>query len=710
MQKTLKTKQRPSQDDNTSETEKEFEDEDLPPPDTVPVEDNTTSETDNITPDIESNNQDTDAMEVAQESDENVHVERKKQENSTRLPTTDHIEEDAGKSGVKDVQVDSETSCVQDTPRLPRKLRRLQKKLDDRRMKAQQQSQNKKEISQPINHRFPKRSNRNQPPKKYTHASTVAGNMTIETARQKHPKLYREAMRKELQQLHDKKVVDPIDVPVSGLKHSKVIGVKGFFKEKLDVATGRFKKLKFRLVPQDHRSLYSFDETTSPTVSLETVFATINVAAYTNRRGFTMDIPGAYLNAQLKEPHMVRFGIDLAAEYVNLYPQYKRHLQQDGTMILLVKKAFYGLPESSALWYEDISKFLGDLGYKYHPCDKGLFVYTDPKNPKKSCTLCLWVDDILGWATDDKLINDLEKTVIEKCDDARLCADDELQYIGMVIIQPTDNIIYVSQKEYTRKIINATGTTGYASDPNHSNLLKNKKQDKNTAANKVCKIEFASHLMMAMYLAKRTRTDILTPLSILATRMQEPGNEDKVALEKVFKCLNKTVDYKLTYKPKSMELHYWSDAAYAHRDKRCHSGIMATLGFANAPIYAKSGKQKIHTRSSTESELVALDECVLHLLWMRQILEFIGYPQNPAYTYQDNKSTIVVCETGHSKHGKLKHMAVRYYFIHGQIEQNIMKIKYCKTTNMTADLLTKPLTGEVFKKLRDNILNKQNSE
>ena len=132
--------------------------------------------------------------------------------------------------------------------------------------------------------------------------------------------------------------------------------------------------------------------------------------------------------------------------------------------------------------------------------------------------------------------------------------------------------------------------------------------------------------------------------------------------------------------------------------------------FANAPIYAKSGKQKIHTRSSTESELVALDECVLHLLWMRQILEFIGYPQNPAYTYQDNKSTIVVCETGHSKHGKLKHMAVRYYFIHGQIEQNIMKIKYCKTTDMTAGLLTKPLTGEVFKKLRDNILNKQNSE
>ena len=703
-------------EDKTPEDESVEEGDELPPPSTVPVQEkDSTIDSYTDSHDHDKVIDDVDAMDtVENNSDETNHEDNNEVE--TRNPpviitresenTIDHQSEDAAES--------ADTTTVVDTPKLPRKIRRLQKKIDDKRMKSVSNRKTPPIATPPSGIRYPKRINR-KTPSKYVHASSAAaGNMSIKQAREKHTGKYREALRKELQQLHDKKVIEPIDAPVTGLKHSKVIGVKGFFKEKVNISTGKFEKLKFRLVPQGHlvdRSLYSFDETTSPTVALETVFATINLAAFENRRGFTMDIPGAYLNAELKEPHMVRFGVDLSAEYVQMYPSYQRHVQEDGTMLFIVKKAFYGLPESSALWYEDISKFLLDMGYKTHPCDKGLFVYTDRKDPKKSCVLCLWVDDILGWATHDSLIRNLEKAVIEKYDDARLSADEELQYIGMVITQPADGLTYVSQQEYIKKILAATNTIGYAKDPNHSNLFRNKSTNKMSAdcknnEQKVCKIEFASHLMMAMYLAKRTRPDILTPLSILATRMQDPDTEDKIALERVYKYVNNTKDYGLTYKPTSMELHYWSDAAYAlHLDRRGHSGIMATLGFANAPIYVKSGKQKIHTRSSTESELVALDECILHLLWMRQIIEFLGYPQHPAFAYQDNKSTIVVCETGQSKNGKLKHMAVRYYFIHGQIEQNIVKIKYCKTSDMIADLLTKPLNGQSFIRLRNNILN-----
>ena len=345
-------------------------------------------------------------------SETRIHDEHQN-DNNTRLPADVTTEENSEENNITQDTAETEENLdeIRDTPKLPRKIRRLQKKLNDKRMKAEKKSKPFMPETPPTGLRYPKRSNRNNLPSKYVHASAATDNMSIKQARERFPKLYREAMRKELQQLHNKKVIEAIDVPISGLKHSKVIGVKGFFKEKLNISTGQFEKLKFRLVPHGHlvdRSLYSFDETTSPTVSLESVFATINLAAYENRRGFTMDIPGAYLNAELKEPHMVRFGVDLAAEYINLYPKYKRHLQDDGTMLFVVKKAFYGLPESSALWYDDISKFLLEKGYKSHPCDKGLFVYSDPKDPKKSCTLCLWVDDILGWATHDSLIRELE--------------------------------------------------------------------------------------------------------------------------------------------------------------------------------------------------------------------------------------------------------------------------------------------------------------
>jgi hypothetical protein len=46
-----------------------------------------------------------------------------------------------------------------------------------------------------------------------------------------------------------------------------------------------------------------------------------------------MDIPGAYLNADLKHKHVVRFPRDLAAEYVALYPEYVEFLQCDRTRL-----------------------------------------------------------------------------------------------------------------------------------------------------------------------------------------------------------------------------------------------------------------------------------------------------------------------------------------------------------------------------------------
>jgi hypothetical protein len=67
-------------------------------------------------------------------------------------------------------------------------------------------------------------------------------------------------------------------------------------------------------------------------------------------KGFTMDIPaGAYLHAELKDPHMVKFPRALVALYTELYPEYLTSLQSDGSLLLMIEIAFYGFVESSAL-------------------------------------------------------------------------------------------------------------------------------------------------------------------------------------------------------------------------------------------------------------------------------------------------------------------------------------------------------------------------
>ena len=55
------------------------------------------------------------------------------------------------------------------------------------------------------------------------------------------------------------------------------------------------------------------------------------------------------------------------------------------------------------------------------------------------------------------------------------------------------------------------------------------------------------------------------------------------------------------------EPKWWVDSSYAvHPDMKSHIGIYMTLG--KGAMYTASCKQKLNTKSSTEAELVAVDD------------------------------------------------------------------------------------------------------
>ena len=57
------------------------------------------------------------------------------------------------------------------------------------------------------------------------------------------------------------------------------------------------------------------------------------------------------------------------------------------------------------------------------------------------------------------------------------------------------------------------------------------------------------------------------------------------------------------------------------------------------------------------------------------------------------------------KHKATKHIELRYFFIHDQVQQNKVVIQHCPTLTMHADFFTKPLQGMLFYRLRDLIMN-----
>jgi hypothetical protein len=81
-----------------------------------------------------------------------------------------------------------------------------------------------------------------------------------------------------------------------------------------------------------------------------------------------------------------------------------------------------------------------------------------------------------------------------------------------------------------------------------------------------------------------------------------------------------------------------------HADLKSHTGLFITLG--RGPLYCKSGRQKITTKSSTEAELVGLSDSIGQAIWTRNFMESQGHQQLPAKAMEDNTSTIALVKSG----------------------------------------------------------------
>ena len=121
-----------------------------------------------------------------------------------------------------------------------------------------------------------------------------------------------------------------------------------------------------------------------------------------------------------------------------------------------------------------------------------------------------------------------------------------------------------------------------------------------------------------------------------------------------------------------------------------------------------SSKQKLNTRSSTESELVGADDMANMILWTGLFMEAQGYDIQQNILHQDNKSTILLLNNGKKSSSKrTRAINIRYFFLTDQIEKKRLEVQYCPTKEMWADYHTKPLQGPLGRDMRDRIMGRK---
>jgi hypothetical protein len=159
----------------------------------------------------------------------------------------------------------------------------------------------------------------------------------------------------------------------------------------------------------------------------------------------------------------------------------------------------------------------------------------------------------------------------------------------------------------------------------------------------------------------------------------------------------------------------WSvNASFAiHKDMRGHIGAVLALG--HGTLMSMSLKQKINTKSSTEAELVGVDDAMNFVGWIQlfveqqiksinddSVLRRIG---SDVVMQQDNTSTIQLVNNGQALSTKrTRHINIRYFYVTSKIKDGSIRVIYHPTKQMVSDYLAKPLQGSLFRTHRNSIM------
>ena len=283
----------------------------------------------------------------------------------------------------------------------------------------------------------------------------------------------------------------------------------------------------------------------------------------------------------------------------------------------------------------------------------------------------------------------------------------KFNYLGMDMDYSEQKVLGVSMIPYIDGILEEfpEAITKTSPTPAAEYLFNVRDEDKKPLCEDMA-MAFHRTVAQLLFLCMRARRDIQTAVAFLTTRVKEPDKDDWGKVKRVLQYLKGTRSLKLRLTIDTLQCTKWLvDSSHGvHNDCRGHTGAAMTLGGGAAVSF--SHKHKLNARSSTEAELIGVDDAMPKIMWTLEMIRAQGYDVSHALLYQDNKSAILLEVNGKlSSSKKTKHIKMTFFFIKGQVEKGDVKIEHLGTEEMWADVLTKPKQGKAFRRDRAKLMN-----
>jgi hypothetical protein len=556
-----------------------------------------------------------------------------------------------------------------------------------------------------------------------------------------------------------------------------------------------FKKFKARLVAGGHKQVaydsYDPNYTSSPVLQAASLNSILTLAAILDLELDTADVKNAFLTASLDQKIWIKL-----PPYVNVMDG---KLTMDNNVVCL-KKALYGLIQSSLCFFNKMRTFMLDIGFTQSKEDPCLFTFTGEEG---TAIVGLYVDDLLCASSGDFFKNFLLPKMQEHFP-AGITYETAAQFLGTVITRDrAKREIYLSQEARIAKLADQFKITETFKTPldmpkaelqkllsidslaltperkeeavrivnNDENLTKLKNYND-------FKTYYRSYTGNLIYTVCFGRPDIQQTVYRLARYQENPSELHIYAIRKVIGYLLGTKDKKLTFgrqrmipteeqptskgkteltaKPSDV-LTTFSDSSFADcpATRRSTGGYIHFL-FGNY-LASRSFKINCVCRSVTEAEFYTMSAAAADAIYYRNlynntlrpvlvhlldkedndtsefkdeikqvVLLHRGLPDgneqllspaiHPAQwlnssdtvIYGDNKSAIGQIKNGMKKNCKHIQIHLSYIWEQMYIFRNIRIGKVC-TNNNPADLQTKTLNGDLFRRHAATIMGENKS-
>ncbi|GKB28078.1 uncharacterized mitochondrial protein-like protein, partial [Tanacetum coccineum] len=191
-----------------------------------------------------------------------------------------------------------------------------------------------------------------------------------------------------------------------------------------------------------------------------------------------------------------------------------------------------------------------------------------------------------------------------------------------------------------------------------------------------------------------TRPDIAFSVSVVSQFLIAPRTSHWDAVTQILGYLKGTPGLGILYVNHGHHIaEGFTDVDYAG----CPNTSRSTTGYCvfigGNLVSWKSKKQNVVSRSSLEAEYRVIAQTTYELVWLRNLLGEIGFPQSkPMKMWCDNQAAIYIA-TNPVFHERTKHIEVDCHFTREKLEDGTITTPHIRTESQLADVLTKALPG-----------------